>query len=74
MKKQSRMWAEVIRPAMIKQKIFKQKSLAEKAGVSKATIINLKYHPERVLLDTTAKVAGVLKVNIALLIMYRERQ
>ena len=68
----SKMWSQVIRPAMLKNRIYKQKTLAEKAGVSKATIGLLKYNPSAVSLDTLAKVANTLKINIANLMVYRE--
>ena len=65
------MIANELRLAMAKQGIVTQKELAEKAGITQQTLTAV-FHGRRVSLVTLEKLAGLLKINITKLMVYRE--
>lgn len=66
----SKMWAEVIRPAMTRNHVYNQKQLAKAAGISGGTIANIKYGTfKRIHLKTLEALASTLKINITKLMV-----
>jgi len=62
----STMWAELIRPAMHRKRIYSQGALARATGLSEGTVTNIKYGSfNRIHLKTLEKLASTLTINIA---------